>query len=422
MPVKTAPPSPAACLGPAAIVRMAYEGRDVRPLLADLIPRAQLGLADPAALFDLATLLQSHGGELAAEGLLMLTAAARQNCDFRVTHGTGRGLRVLAFVTPGDFMANTPIDFLLQGSDAVLILHFVDAGTTTLANLPAHDVAFMAVAESAANATVLARMARLLADWPGPIFNNAAGFIAAMTRDRVSALLAVEPALLAPPTFRVSRADLLAIAAGSGLWSGVGADLTPPLLLRPVGSHAGQSLARIADLTDLRNWLRQTPDAEAYATPFIDYRRLDGLFAKARVVMIKGRPFAGHLALSDHWMVHYLNAAMAENPKRRAEEAAWMRGFDRHPGPDRRAGFAWRNRQALAALQRIIGLDYFAVDCAEMPDGRLLIFEVDVAMIVHDMDSAAVFPYKKAAMRRLFGAFLAALTRASRESGAATGA
>ena len=398
-----APPPAAACLGPARIVAMAYAGEDVSPLLADLTFRARSGLSDPAALFDLATVLQSHGGDLAEQGRIMLTAAAGQNRDFQVTHGSGQGLRVLALVTPGDFMANTPIDFLLQGSDAVLILHFVDAQTKSLINLPAHDVAFMAVAESVENAPVLARMAQLLAGFRGPIFNNAAGFIAAMTRDRVSALLADEPTLLAPKVTRWTRAALQTATHGP--------DLPRPMVLRPLGSHAGQGLARIANRADLRHWLATTRCDAAYAMAFVDYRRADGLFAKARVVMIKGKPFAGHLAISDHWMVHYLNAGMALHPSRRAEEADWMRSFDALPGPGAQAGFAWRNRQALAALHRQVGLDYYALDCAEMPDGRLLIFELDVAMIVHDMESAEVFPYKKAAMKKLFTAFLEALTR-----------
>ena len=397
------PPPSTACLGPAQIVRMAYAGDDLSPLFADLTFRAQNGPADPAALFDLATLLQSQGGDLAVQGRLMLRAAVGHNRDFHVRHGSGRGLRLLAFVTPGDFMANTPVDFLLEGSDAVLILHFVGAQTADLSNLPAHDVAFMAVAESPENAPVLARMAQLLAGFRGPIFNNAAGFIAGMTRDRVSALLADEPAILAPKVTRWTRAALVEAVHGPGL--------ALPLILRPVGSHAGQGLARIASRSDLRQWLAETPCEAAYAMAFVDYRRADGLFAKARVVVINGKAFAGHLAISDHWMVHYLNAGMAEHPNRRAQEAAWMCGFDALPGPDRQAGFAWRNRSALTALHRLVGLDYYALDCAEMPDGRLLIFEIDVAMIVHDMDSVAVFPYKQAAMNTLFSAFLAALTR-----------
>jgi hypothetical protein len=56
-------------------------------------------------------------------------------------------------------------------------------------------------------------------------------------------------------------------------------------------------------------------------------------------------------------------------------------------------------------------LDYFAIDCAELPDGRLLLFEADVAMIVHAMDSDRVFPYKKLAMAKLFSGFEIALRK-----------
>ncbi|MBC7477840.1 MAG: hypothetical protein H7317_07060, partial [Pseudorhodobacter sp.] len=68
--------------------------------------------------------------------------------------------------------------------------------------------------------------------------------------------------------------------------------------------------------------------------------------------------------------------------------------------------FATRHQTAFQALHRHIPLDYFGIDCAEAPDGRLLVFEVDTAMIVHDMDDPTLFPYKPAAMRGLFDAFL----------------
>jgi len=75
--------------------------------------------------------------------------------------------------------------------------------------------------------------------------------------------------------------------------------------------------------------------------------------------------------------------------------------------------FARRHATTFAALYRLVGLDYFGIDCAELPDGRLLVFELDVAMIVHNMDDPAIFPYKQPAMRKLFGGFLAALEAAA---------
>lgn len=388
-----------ASVGQAALLRQLYAQADLGPLATLLMQRAGAVVADPGAAMDLATLLLAQGGDLAQEGRVMQRAAARLQPSYEVMHGAGTGPRVLALMTPGDFMANTPIDFLLAGSDAVLIQHFVDENTETLANLPGHDVAFMAVAEGPENAAVLANLQRLLKDFPGPIFNNAPALIARLSRDRVSELLSDVPGVLCPQTRRVAR-FMLTAAERTGQF------FDYPAVLRPVGSHAGHGLARVEDAHDLRAYLSVSPEDEFYVAPFIDYRGPDGLYAKSRVVLIQGQPFASHMACSKHWMVHYLNAEMETNANRRAAESAWMASFD--------GGFATRHANAFSALSKSIGLDYFGVDCAELPDGRLLVFELDVAMIVHDMDSEELFPYKKPAMRKLFAAFVAALQQAAR--------
>ena len=47
-------------------------------------------------------------------------------------------------------------------------------------------------------------------------------------------------------------------------------------------------------------------------------------------------------------------------------------------------------------------------------DGRLLLFEADVALIVHAMDPPDLYPYKVPAMAKLFAAFRDMLGRTSR--------
>lgn len=384
-------------LGQAAILRKVYEQADLGPLANLLAERA--GPRDPAAALDLSTLLMTQGGAMAAEGQAMQRAAARFQRSYEIPHGAATGPRILALVTPGDFMSNTPIDFLLAGTDAVLILHFVDAETESLADLPPHDVAFMAVGEGPENAAVLANLSRLLRDVPGPVLNRAPEVVQRLSRDRVSEMLQGIPGLVCPPTRRSAR-PLLEAAARTGRF------FDYPSILRPLGSHAGHGLARVMERAELAAYLALNPDDEFYVTPFVDYRDATGHFAKARVVMIGGRPYASHLAVSDHWMVHYLNAAMETNAPRLAAEAAWMADFD--------AGFAQRHAAALSAVADRLGLDYFGLDCAELTDGSLLVFEVDVAMIVHDMDSEELFPYKKPAMRKLFDAFVALCSERSR--------
>jgi hypothetical protein len=73
--------------------------------------------------------------------------------------------------------------------------------------------------------------------------------------------------------------------------------------------------------------------------------------------------------------------------------------------------FARRHARALDALAKRVGLDYFGIDCGETPAGELLIFEVDVAMIVHAMDPPDLFPYKGPQMRKVFEAFRTMLER-----------
>ena len=376
-------------LGHEAILRRVYQQDDLGPLAQLLAERA--GPRDPAAALDLSTLLMTQGGALALEGQAIQRAAARFQQSYEIPHGKATGPRILAFVTPGDFMSNTPVDFLLAGTDAVLILHFVDAETQSLTPLPAHDVAFMAVGEGPQNTAVLQRLAELLADYSGPVLNRAAGTVSRLSRDRVSQMLQDIPGLLCPQTQRMSRHHLAAVARAGRFFD-------YPAVIRPIGSHAGHGLARVCDAEELSAFLALNPEEEFFTAPFVDYRNTEGRFAKARVVLIGGKPFASHLAVSEHWMVHYLNAAMETHADRRAAEADWMAGFDN--------GFAARHAATLQALADRVGLDYFGIDCAELPDGRLLVFELDVAMIVHDMDSEALFPYKKPAMRKLFDAFV----------------
>ena len=117
------------------------------------------------------------------------------------------------------------------------------------------------------------------------------------------------------------------------------------------------------------------------------------------------------MAITDQWMIYYLNANMKESAAKRAEEAQFMADFD--------GDFARRHGPALGAIAERVGLDYFGIDCAETVDGALLVFEADIAMIVHAMDSPEIFPYKPPQMRKVFDAFRAMLhARSGRRSAA----
>ena len=134
-----------------------------------------------------------------------------------------------------------------------------------------------------------------------------------------------------------------------------------------------------------------------FITDFVDYRSADGLYRKYRVAFIDRQPYLCHMASSQNWMVHYLNAGMTESADKRADEAQAMARFD--------ATFAAHHRNAFAALHERVPFDYYSIDCSELPDGRLLMFEADTAAIIHMMDPEDMFPYKHSHMRSVFDAF-----------------
>jgi len=365
--------------GTAALAHLAYGTAGLDELLAFIGRPAATEVEAAALVFDSAT---AHALRFRDKQARTLQAQALDRARlFRVESQTSaQPLRVLAVMAPGDLMVNTPLDFITAHLNVRLDLLFVLPDQKLPHAVPEHDVAFFAVSES--DPAVLCRLAPLFRAWPRPALNDPAR-VARLTRDGVAAAFADVPGILAPRIVAVSRAEL----AGQAY----------PAVVRPVGSHAGRDCALLDGTAALADYLTATPSERFFVANFIDYRGKDGLFRKYRIAFIDGRPFVCHMAASEHWMVHYLNAGMAESADKRALEAAAFAEFD--------AGFARRHRAALAAIHAWVGLDYHQIDCAEAPDGRLLLFEADTAAIIHTMDSADLFPYKPAQMQRVIRAF-----------------
>jgi hypothetical protein len=69
---------------------------------------------------------------------------------------------------------------------------------------------------------------------------------------------------------------------------------------------------------------------------------------------------------------------------------------------------------ALQAIGAAMDLDYAGIDCALMPDGRVLLFEANPAMLVHLMDSPIDFPYKHREVPKIRNAMSDMLLKAGR--------
>jgi glutathione synthase/RimK-type ligase-like ATP-grasp enzyme len=388
-------------IGIAKLSRMMFEGQDLTPLWRELIGKYIYDREDAAALMDLATVEQLFGnlqdGLARQADALAIERLYRSPCAAAVP-----GLRLLAFAAAGDLGTNTPLEFLLEESDVALETLYIVPGEPLPPVIPEHDVAFCAVGESDDNLPVLAEIERLARHWPHPVLNHP-DRVRQLSRERLFALLDGAPGLVMPMTLRVDRTSLERLAAGAVAIGDLLPDGAFPVIVRPVGSHAGRGLAKLDAAADLPAYLAERPEAEFYLSRYLDYSGADGLFRKYRVAFIDGLPYACHMAIADQWMIYYLNANMRASAAKRAEEAAFMADFD--------TGFALRHATALAAIAGRVGLDYFGIDCAETRDGQLLVFEADIAMIVHAMDDAAIFPYKRPQMRKVFDAFCALLRR-----------
>ena len=385
-------------IGLPKLMTLAFTGGDINAVGEQLLKRIQANPEDAEALVDMAIIFIMRGDTRLAASMQNLAWQTRQIFSFP-RPALPVKIRALAILGPGDLMANSPFEFLLQHEPVALDLVYITPQLGLPARLPEHDVLLVAMAESDVNAPLLAALEQTLHDWPCPVINRPAR-IASLSRDLSCATLSQLSDVLMPPTLRLERALLEACCRAPELASAVvdvlgGVDY--PFIIRPVDSHAGLGLQKIDSLPELTNYLINSPEPLFFVSKFIDYRSPDGLYRKYRLILIDGQPHVCHMAISRRWMVHYLNADMLDDADHRAEEAQFMESFDHD--------FGQRHRAALAGIATLLGLDYVGLDCAETADGRLLIFEVDSNMVVHDMDAAELFPYKKIQMPKLFRAF-----------------
>ncbi|WP_407276324.1 RimK family alpha-L-glutamate ligase [Halothiobacillus sp. DCM-1] len=379
-------------LGLAPFLRASIAGVDLRPLAQQSLLAVQQGPTNAAHWMNLSTLLFSLDQREAAFACQREALALTRL--FSIPPESGIRRRLLLICIAGDIAANTPLDCLLEGTDIELLYYFATLEAPLPDPCPPHDALFMACGYSTEHAPLLQRLVEHLAHWPVPVLNHPAR-LQRTERDQASACLANLPGVLMPRNLAVSRTALAEIAQGAISAQATFA-LDFPLIIRPLDSHAGRDLARLDTLAALSDYLAAHPQPDFFVAPFIDYRSADGQYRKFRIALVRGQAFAAHLAIRDHWMIHYLNAGMYENAAKRAEEAAFMAGF---------SDFAARHREALAAIAERMGLEYVCFDGAELPDGRLLIFEIDHVMVVHAMDPIDLFPYKPAAIQKIMEAF-----------------
>jgi tetratricopeptide (TPR) repeat protein len=322
--------------------------------------------------------LRARAGQVAEARFHRDAAYRRQNLFHEPA--TRPAPTALVLLTEAD--GNIPLKYLLSRDRFAVVKWLIDYATPEqAASLPRHDFVFNAIGEPEVPAATHAAVERFRQTCEAP-FLNRPDRVARTARTALPALLEGLPDVLAPRAVRW-RAGRPPPTLG---W---------PLLARPVGSHGGEGLARADDAVAFSRVAQ--PHAACDVTAFHEFASSDGLYRKYRMIFVDRKPFPYHLAIGDHWLVHYVTADMLGHAARRAEE----RRFLDDPG----AALGARALAALAAIGARLDLEYAGIDFSLLPDGRVLVFEANATMVVHPETPGSVLAYKNRAVREILDAF-----------------
>jgi glutathione synthase/RimK-type ligase-like ATP-grasp enzyme len=281
---------------------------------------------------------------------------------------------------------------------SVIVADYLDRS----APLPPHRLIFNAIGDADLCAPALDTAIRLMERTDAPVLNDPS---AVMRTGRIAnarqlgGLPGVVTALTLP-----MRRDGLASADGPAMTAKAGFSF--PLLLRSPGYHTGRNFLEVSTANDLAAAAACLPGEELLVIAYLDARGGDGQARKYRVMMIGGRLYPLHLAISGHWKVHYFTSEMAENADHRLEEAAFLENMPAVLGP-----------KAMAALQQIqaaLGLDYAGVDFGLNEDGDLLLFEANATMVISRPDDDDRWTYRRDAIDRVVDAVAGLIREKSR--------
>lgn len=359
-----------------------YEAGD-HPGAASAYERAlQIDANNVAAhlgLYELLQILGDRGNALAHQ------RAALEHQSLFSAIAPREARRVLVLAAPGDWQANIPVDFLFDHTTTTVHKLYLTCDTPPAdVALPSYDVVWNTIAESPNAHPFLERADTFVRAHAAPSLNASIRVLGTARMQLGETLRNVD--CIVAPIAQITQNALIANAQPFDF----------PIIVRPVGSHAGAGLERIDNSALLSDYAARIAAPAYFASPFIDYSSSDGLFRKYRIVFVDGEPFPVHLAISPRWMIHYYNAQMAENAWMRDEEARFLEDIGN--------AFNAEQRDTLRALARAVGLEYFGIDCALERDERILVFEADPAMLVHTSDPIELYPYKQRFIPRIYRA------------------
>src|ERR1700677_1088269 len=287
---------------------------------------------------------------------------------------------------------------------SVVVADYLDPS----AALPPHQLIFNAIGDADLCAPALEAAARLTARSSTPVINDPRAVMKTGRIDNARRLGAV-PGMVAPRTMAIAR-DIL--AGADGVAALAKHQFAFPLLLRSPAYHTGRNFIIVEQPAELSAAAAALPGDDLLVIEYLDARGRDGNARKYRVMMIGGRIYPLHLAISRKWKVHYFTSDMADKPDHRLEEARFL--------ADMPAALGDKAMGALEKIQDMLGLDYGGIDFGLGPDGDLLLFEANATMVIAPVDPDKRWAYRRTAIGIILDAVGAMLMQKSTQGSRAS--
>lgn len=237
-----------------------------------------------------------------------------------------------------------------------------------LKSIPKPDVLFNIMADADAIDAVTWKKAQALVNYFGVPVVNSPSAAQRTTRDGVFESIHDVPHVIMPRTLRMTVHESKELEQGI-----IDAGLHFPVIVRPTGTQTGQGLLYYHELDQLINRESHLEAGDYYVAEFYKFQSPDGYWRKSRLFYIGGEIVPEHHVAAESWNIHAANAReLMARQDFIEEEIDFIINYEKHLGH--------RVLNAVHEIARRLGMDYFGIDCALLPDGCLLIFEINAAM------------------------------------------
>jgi len=306
---------------------------------------------------------------------------------------TGQTLPITVLLLVSPEWGNAPFRRYLNDKIFLTLQIITDFHDPEL-SLPPHQLVINCISDADSCADSLKAAATLLAQTDAPVINSPTEVLAT-GRESISRRLGKIPGITTPriatfPREFFATDDIDATLAQQGFRF--------PLLLRSPGFHTGLHFVRVETPQELIAALPTLPGPAISVIEFLEAQSPDGLIRKYRVMMIDGKIYPAHAAISKDWKVHYFSAAMADFPGHRAEDQAFLEDMPRVLGP--------RVMESLHRIQAELKLDYAGIDFSVGLDGEIFLFEANATMQVQPPDQAEMWSYRRKPVQKIADAVL----------------